>query len=693
MWPQAGNLGFQRENGIILKKPSLGNEEKKLLKTHHYLILFLSSNLILDYLPVSIAAKLWVLLLGVLLPLGIGLFQNQFRAASRIPLGSGEIFPAPSRWVWWIPCLLAVLVRLANLGGAWGWPSGDQSLTGMIAVELTQKWNWNLFQTFGQIPTFYSRFVYGLLQVTHLPLFSLYFPNALFSILALGIGWKAARQYFSTSFSLLLIFLFFFDALSLRFNRLAYPIGPLMLWELAVLYSLGRLLKTGKTASPVQAFLLGALCGCGPYMGPQWPVLWLWVLGVLALTKKKIPLRAWLALGLSTVLFLSPFIFSILGNTFGGHISKIAVWSGFISWADQWRTWAAYLQILLGPGCGDSYTPSSQGFYNFILVAFFYVGLLEGLRWIRFPLIWAIGFGFFLAMLPGLLTINAEGFRMALVVPFFMVFTGWGIQAFLAEFPKTQRIRVLFLVLGLSALLNVDDFFQLHQRLFRVPGAWIQTEQQISYKLLNPLAKDQGPGNVFWGWGPEIRDFSLAYASYPFNAAENSRWDGQKTSWTALLTQSHYLPWLQKRFPQSQWNQIMIPGKGWAPLAIGLFPDLPGTEAQMDQWKAFNYWMQSLDLKIMDQSNGVSRRAILEEMLAFYPHVPSDPYLQSCFFEKLAFNYSCEQAFHPEDTWVCWANFSDVFQNSFNRGIQDAELKDQFWKLTQSDAPPAQKDP
>lgn len=650
-----------------------------------YFSVFLLANILLDYAPLPLTLKLWVLFFGILAPLGIGIFHACSQLPSPAPLGHEEVLPPSPRWIWLSLLLLAVSLRLTNLGAAWSWPYGDQSLTGMVALELTHQWSWALFQTFGQIPTLYSWMVYALLHSTHLPFFSLYFPNALFSILTVGMGWLAARQYFSKSFSLILLLLLSFSAVTLRIDQLAYPTTPAMFWQLAVFYVLGRFLKAEKSFSLTWTCALGALCGCGPYTGTKWPILFLFAGGVLFLAKKENRVLRGLLFTASSGLFLLPFLVSFLHHPADGHILKLAVWRHFSSWGTQCSIWAGYFQVLLGPGTGDPFTPSSLGFSNCLLVSFFYLGVIDFFRRIRRPFILAILFGFSISLLPGLLTTNVEGFRILSALPFFLVITISGIRAFLDKFLLPKRIPIFILLLTLSALFNIDGFFQIHQRLFHHPGPWMKTEQQIGYSILRPIAKSQGPGYIFWGWAPEVRDFSLAYATNPFNAAWNPQLKSSAVPrWTALLTESHYLPWLRERFPHSQWFQVKIPGKVWSPASIGIIPNEPDSTKNMAGWLSFNDQIQNWDLEIMNQSNGVSRHEILLKMLRFYPSVPLDPYLQSCFFEKLAFNYSCEQTFDPEDTWACWANFSAVFQKSFHRGTQDPVLKDQYQKLAAS---------
>jgi hypothetical protein len=47
--------------------------------------------------------------------------------------------------------------------------------------------------------------------------------------------------------------------------------------------------------------------------------------------------------------------------------------------------------------------------------------------------------------------------------------------------------------------------------------------------------------------------------------------------------------------------------------------------------------------------NGLSRRAIRERLLQNRNTLPPDPFLQSCFWEKILENEVWEAVFHPED--------------------------------------------
>jgi tetratricopeptide (TPR) repeat protein len=72
---------------------------------------------------------------------------------------------------------------------------------------------------------------------------------------------------------------------------------------------------------------------------------------------------------------------------------------------------------------------------------------------------------------------------------------------------------------------------------------------------------------------------------------------------------------------------------------------------------------------------------MLKNLFDYFSLVPGDPFLQSCYFEKLNFNYSWEKTFYPEDASANWQNFSGLFQQSFEKSYQDVVLCEKYGRL------------
>jgi hypothetical protein len=102
---------------------------------------------------------------------------------------------------------------------------------------------------------------------------------------------------------------------------------------------------------------------------------------------------------------------------------------------------------------------------------------------------------------------------------------------------------------------------------------------------------------------------------------------------------------------------------------------------RLQVWKNFHRELEKIDFEILDLANGRSRSAVLKDLTALSSSLNEDPFLRSCFFEKLAFNYSWEKTFHPEDLTTNWGVYGRLFEQCMSKGVQDAELYEKFGKL------------
>ena len=118
---------------------------------------------------------------------------------------------------------------------------------------------------------------------------------------------------------------------------------------------------------------------------------------------------------------------------------------------------------------------------------------------------------------------------------------------------------------------------------------------------------------------------------------------------------------------------------------MGLIWMDPQSGSRLSSWKSFYSFYSNLNFRIMDLANGKSRLDILKDMVASYDRVPRDPFLQSCYFEKLLFNYSWEKTFYPEESWTNWDHFSIIFTNCFDRSSQDLVLCEKYGRLLASE--------
>ncbi len=591
--------------------------------------------------------------------------------------GSGENASFPV-WVWFFLLTFAALVRFWGIGSLSRWPGGDSSLLALSVIQWMDHWQWKPFVILSQVPSTLSYLFYFAARLTGSNLLGIQIPSALVSFLTVVLSYAAARLYFSRPLAGILAVITAFNLWDLLLSRCDEPGVLLPFWEWGVLYLFGRLTLSPNPASrKIWACALGLALGLGPYTFMAWPVLTLFGLGVAGgwFWKKT----EWAAGGLFFIFLLGgmvPFLLTAVGTGYGGHLHEVAAWNdpSFTLWG-QARVAFSYLQAIFWGGTSGMELAPQGGLLNALLGSAFLLGFVEMVRG-RFKLlskILLVAFPIFL--LPGLLSRDLEAHRMLLALPLLLIFLALGIETLVLSLPGRLRPLLLVVVLGSSAVWDLN-------RLFLPNPAQVDfSEYRDGYRSLDNLARAEGPGWIFSDMVPSPQNYSLAYCSYPFNAAWNQRL-GQDVKWAAVFTETHYLPFLSQALPDCRWINGGTPQPGvLSRHALGILPVTPVNRTFLERWKSYYTFQQEINLESVDIPTGKPHQAVLEKMLQAYPSIPSDPFLQSCYFEKLAFNFSWENTFFPGDNWANWNNFSETFHQSFGKSYQDATLCEKYGKL------------
>jgi hypothetical protein len=640
-----------------------------------FFFLFFSVNFILSSDVISLSFRLEAVLLGLILLLAAGFVRYRDVPSGTHGFGDTEIsLPLISWPVLFILGIFSLFIRFWHLGCSDWWARGDEAITGLGAIALKRHWNWDAFEYFGQIPTTLSRICYLLIRLTHDPLFSLQFSTASLSAIAVFFGYKACRQFFSASFSRGMALLLMFDFFSLWTARTGYSASLYLLWEWMVFYLLGKLLTApGPWKDKKAAFLLGLAGGLGPLMLTPWPMVVLFLILLLGLIAWHFPNRyrtPWMLFMGSLFLTLAPFLYLVFTGQYGQHISKISVWNHF-SWKNQFWVLTEYISDLFWryPHGFDS-TPCDR-FLNPILGSCFWLGVLEIPRMGRKG--WALGLAVPFFLLPGFLSTSFEPLRILSVVPFLLLLSALGLQTLIHDLRPPRRVPLLVILLLASSLVDIGRLYASHG----------EGEGQLAFESLRPFISNQKSGYLFLL--PVSADPSypnLAYSTYCSNAAWNPDLPLGNIQWAAVFTDAHYLPSLAQRFSGSQWMTLpSMESGGRIHNILGLIPVTAENKELFRSWRDFYELLQDINWEETNLVNGKSREKVLRDLLVLYPRIPQDPFLQSCFLEKLTYQFSWENTFYPEDTWTNWKNFSGVFQESFNQSYQDAELCEKYGHL------------
>jgi hypothetical protein len=655
-----------------------------------FFFLFLFSNSLLTFGCFSPTLKIFIFVFGLAIP-GLAAILICLPAPSR---QKPSFFTDPFKnffvptWAWALFAAAFLFSRFGPLEASGSWLAPDEALWARYTVDWEQHWHWRVFVTMAQVSSFPSYLAWFVFKITGSTLKAALGAPALVSCATTLLGYAAARRFFSRSLCFVFLCLLAFSYWPLFMAKPLLAGSLLPLWEFLVIYILGRLLNSNRS---FWAFVLGAAIGLGLYTFPAWPAMWLWlaVLGVhfqMSPSKRKFPIGGFLT-GFS--LAVLPFGAAAWHEGYGGHVSAVAFWNGTWFWTDQIKVGLNYIRALFWGGAPGLWVPLEGGFLNVFFASFFFLGAVELYRYRAAKVSLSLSLAFFLFLLPGLLSHDVETCRILLILPVLLIFAAIGLNALLLDLPKSRR--AVFLALALMLPCGWDIFRICHWAQFAVlsGGAPAFNERQLSYEVLKPVADQQGPGLLFSEMVPFTTDNSLLVASYPFNAALNPRLDPQKAAWAAVFTDWNYVPSLRKRFPLSRWKDLTPPpGSSPGLYQLGLIPLGEGNRPLFGQWKNYYAAIQRIDFEFIDTPTGHPETRVLQDLLHFYGAVPNDPFLQSCYFEKLLYYYSFEKTFYPQDAWANWGNFREVFGKSFDKSGQDSVLCEKYGRLLASSGDP-----
>jgi len=593
---------------------------------------------LLSYGPFGWSAKVWIFILAMLVPLVVvGLWVPTAKKADAEKFFSSEKgFPVPPAALLGALAGAAVFLRFFDLINFHFWPTGDEGLNGFLALSLCRHWSWHFFYAVGELPPLLTWLLTLGYRLSTLAFFVLWFPPALFSALALGAGYAAARLFFSRSLATIFGILLAFSFWPLESGRFCHQ-GILMpFWEVICFYLLGRYLKASPRNRGRRALFLGLWTGLGTLTFPAWLAVLPLAVFTFLLTqvrdfqKNRKPVLIW---GLGLALGGLPFILASLREGYGHHLLDASAASGWFSLAHQWRTHAAYLSCFFwgAPPEGASYGPFWGGMLNPILGAGFFLGAFElfRLRKVFFPKWWVLAAGFF--FLPGLLASDyVELNRVLQVMPLLLLTAAFGFQRLYLDLGR-RALPVVLLLLAVSFGLDM-----IHLDKSRTPLVKITDANYAAYQVLDAQRAKEGPGLIFSDFLLLSHGHSLSACVYPFNAAVNPRLNPGAARWAAVIVNSHYERFLAARFPGSTWVKTPLED-GEGGLVVGILPVTDANQELFSRWKAVHDYFGTLNLEAEQVANSqVEYQKTLARLPEGYARVAGDPFLESIFGEWMA---------------------------------------------------------
>ena len=593
----------------------------------------LLANTILSYFHFSITTNLWVILLGLLLPL--------FLASNLPPVEKSENFlPLISPWIWISLSILFIFLRFYQLSGLSTWPIVDEGVFGYFATLLKEKWSWQLTHGYAQEPVLYTWGQFLFFKLFGNSLFSLWFYPACCSLLALPLAFFAARKTQGPSMGFLVLSLMGLGFWPLYLGRISVQSALMVPWEWMVFLVLIKTLSLSKNSRMPFLFLLSFLTALGFYIYLAWPLVAFMVLvGLLFQTgaERKTRFVNISTFLLAQIVFLCPLAIDYLkdNHNYLGHLWSPAVQENLAGRLPlPWN----YLKALFWGTETETFShgPLWGGLFNPVMTTFFLWGMLDLIRFPRKPLDLWILLSLFVSFLPAFLTNNFEMMRLTALLPILFMVCAIGARSLLGLLPQGKRLMALGLILTLSCLLDSRHLFQVY------PSVWTQNPKYYdahktpeffrAYNLLKPMAEEKGPGLLFLNFLPDPYDQTLYVATYSFNAAENPALNPGSAQWAALITNIHEQPSLKHLFPEGQWIWLSEGlNRSDGGLLLEMILITPKTQGTLEKWREADLSLSELTRQVMETGVDSNQNEMLEGLARAYPFFRGDPLLESRF--------------------------------------------------------------
>ena len=605
-----------------------------------FLVLFPSISLI-SYFDFGLEAKLWIFLMGITIPLAWGFYSRcrkvppEESTVSHPPWES-EFLPSIAPALVILFALLLAFTRFYKLSQVPFWLLGDDGTVAFYAIKLSKKWENRLLFGDAQLEPFQLWALALFFKAFHVSRESLAFYSGLVSLGAIPVGYWAARQYFSRSFSFLAVGLLGFNFWVLVCSRHAYMVW-ILLWQFLALALLGLCLKN-RWERPWQAWsLLGIVLGIGFYIYTPWPMMAVAVWAAFFFRKdsnnpERVKFLFW------TGLILLAVAFPMIQARFSSHGMT------YIRALFDGREAYQYLIGIFFYGFGSApYGPCWGGMLDSFMGALFWVGAVEGVRWRSNPILrWLVLAGI-LFFLPGALTTHLEMQRITLLYPLLIVVSVLGAQALLTGLKGGKKIRAAaagaFLVF--PALLDGYHYWGSYQ-----DGAvyasnknhWRYIEYSRAFHLLSAEA---GLGKRFWvldHFFNGYNDHTFELAVYPLDAANQPDGSFPTPQETAVLANHNYQPFLEKRFPGSRWIWLVpdLPDENGG-MMLGLIPNNPNNRPVLESWRKADRTFADIEDGYMYRYPDQSIEGIVEGLIGTENQCKGDPFLLSQWGEKIGF--------------------------------------------------------
>ena len=613
----------------------------------YFFFIFLISNALLSYFPLSFYAKIYVGIIGVVLPFIFALWvilEDRLKkplSPSSFTLKTIENSPNEKLplGLWLFLGFLVFFTRFYKLTSIPSWPTNDEGIFATMALGLLKKWNWSILWG---AERYEPLLIWGLgsfFKVFKPSFFALRLFPALISITTVFLSYWAAKQYFSKLTSFVFCWFFAFSFWEFSFMRMCAQETLIALFQFLALGLLGVFIKSkSKTIKLIFIFALSTVAGLGFYTYLNWIVVWFFILSILSVLtwyEKNTDRKYFFTFIAVSSLLTLPWVQARLspGNLNYVHASFAPPF--FLNSCLKYLIglfWDSKKSFPFGPNWGGMFDPLTG--------SLIFLGVFYALVNIEKKLLALLSLGLFVSMLPGTLTNYLELHRVTPSLPFWITLAVLGIKSLFPD-QALKKSYVWLIALGCIPLaLNTYNFTVPYCDINRVPPErqWRSIGYEDVYQILKRLSAETGPLYVFSEFNPDYDNKTLNIAIYPFDCLQNPVLTKASPQWAAVITNKYYAPYFIKRFTNIKFKGLKSDGISSQAFDLFLIPVSKIPDSVLKSWLEADQTYRNANIEIKNKRPMETFSQYSEYFLSLKNKFPKDPFLTSVYWEKFALN-------------------------------------------------------
>jgi hypothetical protein len=235
--------------------------------------------------------------------------------------------------------------------------------------------------------------------------------------------------------------------------------------------------------------------------------------------------------------------------------------------------------------------------------------------------------------------------RIIAVLPLICVFAAVGMLAIISETTLTKTKNILFFILLAVLSLGLDVYHYAGPGQFQDWDYFVSNKRHLmavdfsrAYPILEAAHKNGVSLLILSNLNNNNLDQTLNVVSSPFDEADRPFFLNQSAQKAAILVNCNYEPFLKREFPDSKWIWLSPDlSNDYGGLVLGFVPINSHTRKTLGRWKRADEVFNQNNEIYMEFISQQSVDLILKDLYAHYPVFRGDRFLESVFWEKVAF--------------------------------------------------------